>query len=156
MKKGKTSKIIGFRSVKVTYGTVDALNLKSVYLNLQTWVEPKKESTNWQRIVLNKSRQIRHTILMNSDKQLFDDKFIVDMDLRSSGLVLGKKSFLNLEITLFLNQTNIDFKSKKLKDSLKKLTKTIMDEILSKDEHFKLHLRKTNKKIQKGEESQDI
>lgn len=156
MKKGKTSKIIGFRNVKVLYGTVDALNLKSVYLNLQTWVEPKKESSNWQRVVLNKSRQIRHTILMNSDKQIFDDKFIVDMDLRSSGLVVGKKSFMNLEVTLFFNQTNLDFKSKKLKETLKKLSKVIIDENLSKDEHFKLHLRKTNKKIQKGEESQDI
>jgi hypothetical protein len=156
MKKGKTSKIIGFRNVKVLYGTVDALNLKSVYLNLQTWVEPKKESSNWQRVVLNKSRQIRHTILMNSDKQIFDDKFIVDMDLRSSGLVVGKKSFMNLEVTLFFNQTNLDFKSKKLKETLKKLSKVIIDENLTKDEHFKLHLRKTNKKIQKGEESQDI
>ncbi len=146
MKRGKTSKILGFRNMKVTFGTVDAIKLKSVYLNLQTWVEPKKESTNWQRVVLNKERQIKHTVLSNIDFKLFDTKFIVDLDLRASGLVLGKKSFMNLEVTFFTTEHNLDFKSKKLKDSLKKLSKIILDENFSSDEYFKLHLRKTNKK----------
>ena len=44
MKKGKTAKIIGFKTAKVTYGTVDSVNFKSIYLNIQTWVEPKKRS----------------------------------------------------------------------------------------------------------------
>ena len=35
MKKGKTAKIIGFKTAKVTYGTVDSVNFKSIYLNIQ-------------------------------------------------------------------------------------------------------------------------
>ena len=101
MKKGKTSKIQGFKLAKVIYGTVDSVNFKSLYLNIQTWVEPKKTSENWTRVVLNLSRQIKHTIFENINKTIFDDKFIVDLDLRASGLMVGKKSFLNLEITLF-------------------------------------------------------
>ena len=62
MKKGKTSKIQGFKTAKVIYGTVDSLQLKSIYLNIQTWVEPKKETDNWSRIVLNLSRAIKHSI----------------------------------------------------------------------------------------------
>jgi hypothetical protein len=42
MKKGKTSKIQGFKLAKVIYGTVDSVNFKSLYLNIQTWVEPKQ------------------------------------------------------------------------------------------------------------------
>ena len=99
MKKGKTSKINGFRTSKITYGTVDSKEFKSLYLNLQTWVEPKKDSENWTRVVLNMNRAIKHSLYQNMDKNIFDEKFIVDLDLRTSGLQLKKKSFMN-----FLNK----------------------------------------------------
>ena len=95
MKKGKTSKINGFRTSKITYGTVDSKEFKSLYLNLQTWVEPKKDSENWTRVVLNMNRAIKHSLYQNMDKNIFDEKFIVDLDLRTSGLQLKKKSFMN-------------------------------------------------------------
>ena len=50
MKKGKTAKISGIKSAKMVYGTVDSLELKSLYLNIQTWVEPKVEEENWNQI----------------------------------------------------------------------------------------------------------
>jgi len=153
MKKGKTSKISGFRTSKVTYGTVDSKEFKSLYLNIQTWVEPKKVVDNWQRLVLNTNRSIKHSVYNNLDKSMFDDKFIVDMDLRTSGLQPKKKSFMNLEINLFLSQ-DIDFKSVKLKRSLKKLTKDIYDNVFIKNENFKFYLTKngnTKKTIIKTE-----
>ena len=96
MKKGKTSKIQGFKIAKVVYGTVDSFELNSIYLNIQTWVEPKDDVENWSRVVLNLSRSIKHTIYNNINKELFNENFIVDLDLRSSGICLNKKSFLNL------------------------------------------------------------
>ena len=153
MKKGKTSKISGFRTSKLTYGTVDSKEFKSLYLNIQTWVEPKKEVDNWSRLVLNTNRSIKHSVYNNLDKVMFDDKFIVDMDLRTSGLQPKKKSFMNLEINLFLSQ-DIDFKSIKLKRSLKKLTKDIYDNVFIKNENFKFYLTKngnTKKTIIKTE-----
>jgi len=153
MKKGKTSKINGFRSSKVSYGTVDSKEFKSLYLNIQTWVEPKKEVDNWSRLVLNTNRSIKHSIYNNLDKTIFDEKFIVDMDLRTSGLQPKKKSFMNLEINLFLIQ-EIDFKSIKLKRSLKKLTKDIYDDVFIRNENFKFYLTKngnTKKTIIKTE-----
>ena len=141
MKKGKTSKINGFRSSKVSYGTVDSKEFKSLYLNIQTWVEPKKEVDNWSRLVLNTNRSIKHSVYNNLDKTIFDEKFIVDMDLRTSGLQPKQKSFMNLEINLFLIQ-EIDFKSIKLKRSLKKLTKDIYDDVFIRNENFKFYLTK--------------
>ena len=141
MKKGKTTKINGFRTSKVHYGTVDSKEFKSLYLNLQTWVEPKDDYENWNRIVLNMNRSIKHSIFDNIDKNLFDDKFIVDLDLRTSGLQLKKKSFMNLEINLFLKQ-EIDFKSTKLKKSLKNIIKEIYSDVLTKNEYFKFYLTK--------------
>ena len=141
MKKGKTAKINGFRTSKITYGTVDSKEFKSLYLNLQTWVEPKIDSENWTRVVLNMNRSIKHSIYQNLDKTIFDDKFIVDLDLRTSVLQLKKKSFMNLEINLYLIE-EMDFKSPKLKKSLKSLIKNIYDDVLNKNEYFKCYLTK--------------
>jgi hypothetical protein len=141
MKKGKTSKLSGFRTSKVVYGTVDSKEFKSLYLNLQTWVEPKTDPESWTRIVLNMSRSIKHSIYEHIDKTLFDDKFIVDMDLRTSGLQPKKKSFMNLEINLYLID-EIDFKDLKLKRKLKNIIKGIYDDVLTKNENFKFYLTK--------------
>jgi len=145
MKKGKTSKIAGFKTAKVIYGTVDSFNLRSLYLNIQTWVEPIKDSENWNRVVQNLSREIKHVVLDSLDKTIFDDKFIVDLDLRSSGLTLGKKSFLNLEINLYLKEEGIDFKSVILRDSLKKLTKDVFQNGFLENKYFAFYLSKREK-----------
>jgi hypothetical protein len=145
MKKGKTSKIIGFKNTKVTYGTVDSFELKSIYLNIQTWVEPHKDSDNWNRVVLNQSRSIKHTILRSINHNLFKENFIVDLDLRHSGISLGKKSFLNLEINLFTNIDNLDFKDNSIKESLKELTKNIINSNFNKNDYFEFSITKKTK-----------
>ena len=104
MKKGKTSFLQGFKTAKIVYGTVDSIKLKSLYLNIQTWVEPIYECDNWVRTVLNLSRSVKHSIYESINKQIFDEKFIVDLDLRTSGLNLNKKSFMNLEINFYITQ----------------------------------------------------
>lgn len=145
MKKGKTSKIHGFKIAKVTYGTVDSIELKSIYLNIQTWVEPIKESDNWNRVVLNLSRSIKHTVYNTINDDLFENNFIVDLDLRSSGLIMGKKSFLNLEINLFLKQKEIDFKSQQIKDYLKSMVKNVIYQNFNKNDFFVFTLTKRDK-----------
>lgn len=149
MKKGKTCKINGFRTFKSLYGTIDSQSLKSIYLNLQTWVEPKEEVENWNRVVLNMTRAVKHTVLENINKDYFDTKFIVDLDLRTSGLQMKKKSFLNLEINLFFLEP-LDFKSTKLKRINKKLIKDIYSDVFLKNTYFKFYLTKNgNKKKEK-------
>ena len=103
MKKGKTSKLNIFDDAKCQYGTVDSKNFKSIYLILQTWVEPKDDYTNWVSITGSIKRQILHTLLEVVDHKIFEKKYIVDLDLRTSGLQKNKKSFLNLEVTLFIH-----------------------------------------------------
>lgn len=146
MKKGKTSKIHGFNTSKIVYGTVDSINFKSLYLNLQTWVEPKKEPDNWTRVVLNLSRSIKHSVFESIDRELFDEHFIVDLDLRSSGLTIGKKSFMNLEINFFLLSEGFDFKDKEIKDELKNVVNRIYDENFNGNDYFNFYLTKTKNK----------
>jgi hypothetical protein len=156
MKKGKTSRIQGFKTVKVLYGTVDSINLKSVYLNVQTWVQPIKDSENWNRIVLNFGRAIKHVIHDTLNKSLFDDNFIVDVDLRSSGITVGKKSFLNLEINFFLKDQTTDFKSNKLREELKSVVKNIIQHNFQKNDYFKFHLSKTVKQKEKSIKTETV
>jgi hypothetical protein len=144
MKKGKTTKLSGYKTFKSHYGTIDSQNLKSIYINIQTWVEPKIEVENWNRVVQNTSRSFKHSILNHINKEIFDVKFIVDLDLRTSGLQLNKKSFMSLEITLFLIES-IDFKSLILKKHIKKLIKDIYGDVLNKNKYFKLNLTKNGK-----------
>jgi hypothetical protein len=145
MKKGKTSFLQGFKTAKIVYGTVDSINLKSLYLNIQTWVEPIYECDNWTRTVLNLSRSIKHSIYESINKQIFDDKFIVDLDLRSSGLNLNKKSFMNLEINFYISQENLDFKGNEIKQSLQKITEKIFKENFLNNENFNFYLTKKSK-----------
>jgi hypothetical protein len=145
MKRGKTAKLSGYNEAKIMYGTVDSIELKSIYLNIQTWVNPKKDVDNWQRVVLNFNRSIKHSVFDSIDEKIFDKNFIVDLDLRHSGLQLGKKSFLNLEITFFMSYDENDFKDKKIKELLKNITTNIFDENFRKNEYFTFHLTKSNK-----------
>jgi hypothetical protein len=135
MKKGKTVKINSYPSLKTTYGTVDSKKLKSLYLNIQSWVQPKEEYENWERIVANLSRDVKHSVLESLDPNLYKNHFIVDLDLRTSGINVNKKSFMNLEINLYTNMDE-DFKSNTIKDSIKKIIKQIYKECVLKNKYF--------------------
>jgi hypothetical protein len=145
MKKGKTSNITGFKTAKIIYGTVDSVELKSLYLNIQTWVEPIVDNDNWTRTVLNLSRTIKHSIYDSLNEKIFDTKFIVDLDLRSSGLKYGKKSFMNLEINFFIIQPGMDFKDNEIKDSLIDITTKIFKDNFNINEYFNFYLTKKSK-----------
>jgi hypothetical protein len=156
MKKGKTSQLKGFKTAKVLYGTVDSVKLKSLYLNIQTWVEPIEECENWNRTVLNMSRNIKHSIYDSIDRKIFDDNFIVDLDLRSSGLNLGKKSFMNLEINFYLLQDGFDFKSNELKEMLKQITQQIFINNFSNNEYFDFYLTKKTKTTEEMLQTENV
>lgn len=146
MKKGKTVKLNQYESLKTSYGTVDSKNLKSLYINIQTWVCPVKDSENWQRVVGNMSRNIKHSVYHSINQELFADKFIVDLDLRTSGIQLNKKSFMNLEINLFSKQ-EIDFKGSQLKEAIKKIIKEIYKDCIIKNEYFTFSSSKEKSKV---------
>jgi len=138
MKKGKTSKLNIFDDAKCQYGTVDSKNLKSIYLIFQTWVKPNEDYTNWVSITGNIKRQILHTLLEVVDHKIFEKKYIVDLDLRTSGLQKNKKSFLNLEITLFIHNEIYDFKSIILRSKIKNILSSIYKDDLKNSIYFTL------------------
>jgi hypothetical protein len=145
MKKGKTSKLDLFQDAKCYYGSVDATELKSIYLVLQTWVKPTQERDSWERVVGTISRTIKHKVLEVHNKSLFKEHFIVDLDLRTSGIKVDKASFLNLEITFFTKE-NIEFKSDKLSNELNHILKEVHNNVLGKSKYFTIQYSKNKLK----------
>jgi len=141
MKKGKSVKMNLSTSFKSMYGTVDSKNLKSLYINIQSWVSPKTELDNWNRVVCNLSRELKHTVFESIDTSVFVKNSIVDLDLRTSGICSRKKSFFNLEINLFLGK-ELDFKSSELKDSIRRIVRNIQNTNISNNNYFDFSLTK--------------
>jgi|TARA_R110000868_G_scaffold119862_2_gene318060 hypothetical protein len=135
MKKGKSVKLNLYNPIKSSYGTVDSKKLKSVYINIQSWVTPKFEHDNWNRVVCNLSREIKHSVYNSITTEIFQEKSIVDLDLRTSGISHGKKSFFNLEVNLYTN-IELDFKSYEIKESIKKIVKTIFKNNINENKYF--------------------
>ena len=142
MKKGKTSKLNVFDDAKCYYGTVDSKEMKSIYIVLQTWIQPSDDYDNWEKITGHIKRQIQHTLLEVLDFTFFEKKQIVDLDLRTSGIQKGKKSFLNLEITLFIHNKFVEFKSLILRNKIKTLLTAIYTDDLKNCEFFTLNKTK--------------
>jgi hypothetical protein len=147
MKKGKTSKLNIFGDAKCQYGTVDSKNLKSIYIILQTWIEPNDDYENWSKLTGDLKRNILHTLLEVIDRTIFEKKFIVDLDLRTSGIQKNKKSFLNLEITLFVHKENLDFKSILLKNKIKNILTSVYKDDLKNSKYFTLSMTKTKQTV---------
>ena len=144
MKKGKSVKLNLYSPIKSVYGTVDSKNLKSLYINIQSWVSPKFEHDTWNRVVGNLNREIKHSVFNSIDSNLFRETSIVDLDLRTSGISHGKKSFFNLEVNLYTNQ-EMDFKSSEIKESIKKIIKNIVRDNVIENKYFDFSLSKEKK-----------
>lgn len=147
MKKGKTININQYDSLKTFYGTVDSKELKSIYINIQTWVTPLEDKDSWSNVVNTLTRSIKHSVFSSLDRELFKENFIVDLDLRTSGIRKDKKSFMNLEINLYTN-TSLDFKSNEIKESVKKIIKKIYRENIINNRHFNFSCSKNSETYQ--------
>lgn len=129
MKTGKYIPLGEYKNVKIGFGTVDFRNLKTIYLKLNSWVEPQNDLDNFD-YTINKSRRNIKDLVYNLKNQNFKPQSIVDLDIRTKGIKMNKKSFMNLEVTLYVNNF-FDVKSRELKDSIRSILENIVDNSLS-------------------------
>jgi hypothetical protein len=141
MKTGKYIPMGYYNNVKVGYGTVDHKNLKTIYIKLNSWLEPETEDEEFDSIISKAKRKIKLRIL-DLNSEYFKKESIVDLDVRTKGIKVGKKSFLNLEITLFTTKT-FDIKDDHVKFTIHDLVQNIMDSDLNNKILFKFHKNKT-------------
>ncbi len=134
MKTGKYFPLGNYNEVKVGYGTVDFKNLKTIYLKFNSWVQPENDDDDFDLIITRTRREIKKSLYELNDSR-FKKESIVDLDIRTKGIKTEKRSFMNLEITLFVN-THFDVKSKQNKDSIKNLTYNLIDGCLTNKNLF--------------------
>jgi hypothetical protein len=141
MKTGKYIPLGTYNDVKIGYGTVDFKNLKTIYLKLNSWLQPEEdEEVDYNTLIYKTRRQIKQ-LIYNLNSPNFRDQSIVDLDIRTKGIKLEKKSFMNLEVTLYVNE-QFDVKSKEIKNFVKNLTETIIDRGLTDKKLFNFHKTK--------------
>lgn len=129
MKIGKYIPLGEYNNVKIGYGTVDYKNLKTIYLKLNSWVQPNNESDDFDSSILKSRRKIKDFVY-SLRNPYFKPQSIVDLDIRTKGIKLEKRSFMNLEVTLFV-ENQFDIKSKEVKNSIKSIIEGIVDDGLT-------------------------
>jgi hypothetical protein len=127
MKIGKFIKLGDYENVKLGFGTVDFKNLKTVYIKFNSWISPN-DNDDFDMIISSTRRLIKN-IIYNKNNDFFKPQSIVDLDIKSKGIKVEKKSFMNLEITLYTSN-HFDIKDKKLKQYIKTLSTEIIENAL--------------------------
>jgi len=140
MKTGKFITLGHYNNVKIGYGTVDHKNLKTLYIKLNTWLAPENEDEEFDNIISKTKRKIKLRIY-DLHSELFKKESIVDLDVRTKGIKLGKKSFLNLEITLFTEKT-FDIRSDEVKTLIENFTQDVINSDLDNEILFNFHKNK--------------
>lgn len=124
---GKEKKVLKNSEFRIKYGTVDALKLNSIYLTIESWVTPTEE-LNYESYIGLMRRQIILILNRQLDQSTFNKHFIVDLDLRSSGMNPDRKSFMLLEITLY-PKIKTKFNSQQLLNSVSIVSNIIQENL---------------------------
>ena len=140
MKTGKYISLGEYNEVKIGYGTVDFKNLKTIYLKLNAWVEPDNDTDDFNQLISKTRRNIKE-IIYNLKNENFKAQCIVDLDIRTKGIKLNKRSFMNLEVTLYVDNF-FDVKSKNIRIVVKDVIKSIVDNSLSNKNLFNFYKNK--------------
>lgn len=140
MKTGKYISLGEYNEVKIGYGTVDFKNLKTIYLKLNAWVEPDNDTDDFNQLISKTRRNIKE-IIYNLKNENFKAQCIVDLDIRTKGIKLNKRSFMNLEVTLYVDNF-FEVKSKNIRIVVKDVIKSIVDNSLSNKNLFNFYKNK--------------
>jgi hypothetical protein len=140
MKTGKYIPLGTYNDVKIGYGTVDFKNLKTIYLKLNSWVQAENETDDFDHMI-HKSRRKVKEIIYNLKNPYFKQQSIVDLDIRTKGIKLEKRSFMNLEITLYVDK-QFDVKSKEIKNNVKDILSIVIEDGLSDKNLFNFYKSK--------------
>ncbi len=146
MKTGKELKIEKYKNYNIVFGSVNNKHSKAVYINISAWAEPQQcEFISYNRTLKDINKNIKQS-LFNYFSKYFNsdfnkDKTIVDLDIRESGIRYGKRSFMNCEITLFLN-SEIPVNNEEMKYNLDKVINLVIESALNNCKVFKFYKKK--------------
>jgi hypothetical protein len=107
---------------------------------LNSWVQPENDTEDYNQTISKTRRKIKESIYNLKDSN-FKDQCMVDLDIRTKGIKLEKRSFMNLEITLYVEK-QFDVKSKEIKNTIKNLLVDVVNDGLIDKKLFNFHKSK--------------
>jgi hypothetical protein len=147
MKTGKEIKMITFKNYNVIFGSVNNKHPKALYIDISAWAEPQYDAEiNYNRVIKDLNKKIKQLLFnlfdSNTNTYFSKNKSIIDLDIRESGIRYGKRSFINCEITLFLN-TEMPVNSEEMNIILTNITNTVINKTFDDNKIFKFYKRKS-------------
>ena len=97
---------------------------------MNAWVEPSDEKLDFDKTISAARRSLKEYIRSYNLEQYFKKESIVDLDIRTKGIKMNKRSFMNLEITLFVDNF-FDVRSSSIKNLLKTFILNSIDSCLT-------------------------
>ena len=140
MKKGKFIPVGVYNDVKSGYGTVDHKNLKTIYIQFNSWLQPTTTDFDFDREIQRTRRNIKN-YLYSLKSEYFKSQSIVDLDIKTNGIREDKRSFMDLEITLFTDRF-FDVRANHIKSYVKEICEYVIDNHLIEETLFNFHQNK--------------
>lgn len=143
MKLGKELKLDLLDNYKTKIGTVNNKESKSLYLNFSAWGELlENEKKNYNTFLSAVRKKIKQKLSDNINADLFyNDRYIVDLDMRTSGFDISKRSFMSCEITLF-QKKNLPITQPVLMENSKSIIYDVVNDCFENNSIFKFHKTK--------------
>lgn len=146
MKKGKEIKLNNNKNYNISFGSVNNKEPKTAYLNISGWAEPLSEDLiDYNKIIREFNKKIKQILFQEFTNELnnhfFNDKIIVDFDIKESGIKFGKRSFMSCEITIFL-KNEIQINSDVMKPIVDYLVTQILNNVFDTNKNFKFYNKK--------------
>lgn len=129
--------------ISLKYGTVNRNNPQVVYISGKCWVSPKREM-NYADVIDNIEKGMKRNIKsFLIDGINFDNRFILDFDINTDGLVPSEKKFLSFDFYLRQNEKNKKQLSE-LNDLFKRKVSTIANNLVYsfKENDFTINKKK--------------
>ncbi len=142
MKRGKEITLKSRDNYKVKLGTIDNKNPKTIYLNVSAWGKPLTEEENYDSVISKLRKKIKQKLFSQIGGNNFEnDRYLVDLDMRSSGINPSKRSFMSCEITLFQKE-RISVNNSLMIESSNKLITNIIDNCFEENDYFQFYKTK--------------
>jgi hypothetical protein len=129
--------------ISLKYGTVNRNNPQVVYISGKCWVSPQREM-NYADVIDSIEKRMKKNIKsFLIDGINFDNRFILDFDINTDGLVPREKKFLSFDFYLRQNEKNKKQLSD-LNDLLKRKVSTIANNLVYsfKENDFSINKKK--------------
>jgi hypothetical protein len=78
---------------------------------MSTWIKPNEDYEDYENLIKKLTKNYKQLLADSLKNSIFNDrKWIVDLDLRSSGMVKDKKSFMSVDTVLFYHEPQDPFR----------------------------------------------